>query len=443
MKTRLVQYQRNLKNSPKLYKVAEQVYESHNTGDSFWGVEAYVLAPVLCSYVAWVISEASNTGKKRLYFMARDGYLMYKTALIMCRMRKTDIECRYVCCSRYSLRSAEYMLIGDKLADYICLQGIDISFGRMMERAGLTRKQGTEVAKSLGKLQSYDEPMGYQEIRQLKDKLVQCELFMNFVRNYSCECYPEICQYLQKEGFADEIPYAVVDSGWTGSMQKSLGNILKSMGINRKLEGYYFGMYQIPQGADQEDYHTWFFSAHGDLKRKVYFNNNLFECIYSAPHGMTIGYKNGEPVFYEEHSRNQEKINAFEIIVLDYINKLMADEISLVELGSQKDVLAENLCLFMGRPTADEAEYFGSYLFCDDVVGGEDIPVARELSRKEIRDNFLLKKIMSRLSGAGTDIKESAWLEGSIALYGENKRMALLQCRLFQYIRYIRMSFKA
>lgn len=418
------------------------MYESHDICDDYWNVEIYVLAPTLCCFVAWVINEALKTGKKRLYFMARDGYLMYKTALSMCRVLKADIDCRYIYCSRYSLRSAEYKLIGDRIVDYICLQGIDISFGRMMERAGLTRGQGVEVAKRLGKLQSYDEPMRYKEIEQLKGKLVQCELFMNFVKIYSCKCYPEVCRYLKKQGFCDDISYGIVDSGWTGSLQKSLENILKSMGIQRKPEGYYFGLYQLPEGVEIMNYNAYFFSPHGELKRKVYFNNNLFECIYSAPHGMTIGYKDAKPIFHENNSRNQEKINALENTLISYIDELLSENISLDELMDQKDVLAKCLCLFMGNPTKEEAEYFGSYLFCDDVVGGEDISVARKLSKKELRDNYLLKKIMSRLSGAGISIKESAWLEGSIALYGGNKKAALVQCRLFQYLRYIRMSFK-
>lgn len=443
MRTRLTQYQRNLKSSPKLYDAAERMLDKHSA-TLYENVEVYVLAPVLCSYVAWVIQEALRSRKKRLYFMARDGYLMYRTALSVCKALDIELECRYVYCSRYAFRSAEYRLIGDKkVADYICLQGIDISFARMMERAGLTRGQGVEVGKKIGILpQDYDVPMTYQTIEQLKDKLVRCELFMNFVRLHSSEQYPEVCGYLESVGFTEDIPYAIVDSGWIGSLQKSLETILKSMGVNRRLEGYYFGLYQIPQGMQTENYHAWYFSANGNLRRKAYFNNNLFECIYSAPHGMTISYKGTEPVFYENDNANQEKICRFEEILTEYTDKLLAERPSLEELSTAKDALAKSLALFMGKPTRDEAAHFGSYLFCDDVVGGEDISVARKLDAKELRDNFLWSRLRNRVSEFGVKIKESAWLEGSIALCGEHKRMARLQCRLFLYIRYIRMMMR-
>lgn len=443
MRTRLMQYQKNLRNCPKQYNAAEHLLEKQDP-DAAVSVEAYVLAPALCSYVAWVIQEAVRSGKKRLYFMARDGYLMYKTAQSICKTLGINLDCRYIYCSRYSLRSAEYRLIGDRrVVDYICLQGIDISFGRMMERAGLTRGQGVEVARSLGiNLQDYDLPMKYQTIEQLKGKLLHCELFLNFVRLYSCERYPEVCTYLEREGFTEDVPYAIVDSGWTGSLQKSLGIILKSMGVDRRLEGYYFGLYQIPKDMKTEDYHAWFFSANGNLRRKVYFNNNLFECIYSAPHGMTIAYKDATPVFYEHESANQIKIKQFETLLNQYIRELLSEQPGLEEMNAGKAALAKSLGLFMGTPTKEEAAYFGSYLFCDDVVGGEDIPVARKLNGEELRQNFLWSRLKSRLSGTGSNIKESAWLEGSIALYGDNQGTALLQCRLFLYIRYIRMNLR-
>ena len=60
----------------------------------------YVLSPALHGYILWVLREAAASGKKRLYFLARDGYLMYRTAVILCRELELPLECRYLCCSR-------------------------------------------------------------------------------------------------------------------------------------------------------------------------------------------------------------------------------------------------------------------------------------------------------------------------------------------------------
>ena len=49
-------------------------------GGGFAAVGACVLGPALSAFVRWVLAEAVRTGKKRLYFLARDGYFMYQTA---------------------------------------------------------------------------------------------------------------------------------------------------------------------------------------------------------------------------------------------------------------------------------------------------------------------------------------------------------------------------
>ena len=60
----------------------------------------YVLAPALGSFVEWVLYEAVKSGKKCLYFLARDGYFPWRAALIFCEEYRLPIECRYLCCSR-------------------------------------------------------------------------------------------------------------------------------------------------------------------------------------------------------------------------------------------------------------------------------------------------------------------------------------------------------
>ena len=83
-------------------------------------------------------------------------------------------------------------------------------------------------------------------------------------------------------------------------MQESLGHLLQSAGYSRPLEGYYFGLYSLPETADRKGYHGWYFEPASGTGRKTLFSNCLFECIFTAPHGMTEGYerkgKRWEPI---------------------------------------------------------------------------------------------------------------------------------------------------
>ena len=82
-------------------------------------VTNYVLAPALNGFVAWVLTESMKQGIKRLYFLARDGYFMYQTAKFYVEELGLPIECKYLYCSRYSIRVPNYHLDIEKALDYI------------------------------------------------------------------------------------------------------------------------------------------------------------------------------------------------------------------------------------------------------------------------------------------------------------------------------------
>lgn len=66
------------------------------------------LAPVLYAYIYWVLKEAKKRDIHTLYFLARDGYIMNKIARVICENEELDICCRYLYCSRMSLRMPTY-----------------------------------------------------------------------------------------------------------------------------------------------------------------------------------------------------------------------------------------------------------------------------------------------------------------------------------------------
>ena len=61
-----------------------------------------VTAPVMVSYVWWVLIEAQKRKIDTLYFLARDGYTLYEVAKLFCEKFGIDIDCKYLYCSRVS-----------------------------------------------------------------------------------------------------------------------------------------------------------------------------------------------------------------------------------------------------------------------------------------------------------------------------------------------------
>lgn len=408
----------------------------------------FVMAPIMCRFVLWVLQQAMASGKKRLYFLARDGYSMYQAACIFCEKWNLAIECRYLYCSRYALRSAEYCLLREDSVSYICLGGIDVTFEKMMHRAGLCTDEVQKVAEAICFKNAVNQPLSYDSIKMLALKLRKCSLFVDILVSHSREKYGSVCGYLKQEGLLEKGAYAIVDSGWMGSMQQSLRNLLKSEGYEAEVEGYYFGMYGYPDGVSKENYHAWYFKPEKEIHRKVFFSNSLFECIFSSPEGMTTGYTeaNGrfEPSFEKNRNPNRNQIERTTMLLKKYAEMITQNEWSyMMQTGSKAREMAESLFfLFMGKPTVQEAENFGNYIFCDDVIGEEKQTVAAHLSLAEIRENRFLNKGIRLLLRRGKSVRESAWLEGSIMLNGQACLKELKHCAFYKYLLYWRKSMK-
>ena len=448
-------YRKALGKEKALYRVSDKLRNIPDGTDGCKKSAAlYVMAPVLCMYVEWVLREACAAGIKRLYFLARDGYSMYETARIFCAEKGLPIECRYLYCSRYAWRRAEYHLLGEGSLSYICLGGIDVHFGKLMSRAGLDEEEGRKVAGLVGMAGTYEKPLTYGKLKEVRKLLAGCGPFLDAVAEKSRCAYPAVTGYLKQEGLLDGVPWALVDSGWTGSMQKSLQHLLDTMGYQGKTEGYYFGMYEYPEGVNPETYHSWYFGPWNGLVRKAYFSNSLFECIFSSPEGMTAGYeKRGGrycPVLEKSRNPNRERIEITTRYLKQYAEELwkssgkefLTDSLTGRVQDNKRKRLA--FCLlksFMGRPSREEAEEFGSYIFCDDVIGEGNQRAAAELTPEEIRGNWLVRRAVSCGKREGRRIRESAWLEGSMVRAGLG-REGLWHCMLCRYAVYLRKLWK-
>lgn len=445
-----------MKQNKRLSEASETLYDyvekSHKKADLYTEsrniVSCFVMAPVMYEYVKWVLQEAVKTKKQTLYFLARDGYSMYQVAKRICAKNSLHIKCRYLYCSRYALRSAQYLLMGDESLDYICLGGIDVTFDKLMYRAGLYPEEIDMIARICNYAKRRQVPLSRYELGKIKMQLRECSEFMELVERHAKEHYPAVCAYLRQEGLLESDSYAIVDSGWTGSMQKSIQQLIFSMGYRISMEGYYFGLYKYPKAMDPKRYHCYYFEPDKGIRRKAHFSNSLFECIYSAPDGMTLEYGRNNscyvPIFEKQENPNKKEIMVSTDRLCAYADIMLnrfPDDMETSE--KERGILAEKLFhKFMGHPTVDEAKLYGNYIFCDDVRGEEHQTVAAKLNYREIKENRLLHKGMNLLLKKETAVRESAWMEGSIVLAEKPGRRSLFACTAYKYILYMRQRMK-
>lgn len=403
----------------------------------------HVFAPVAVEFVTWVLTEAVKDKKKRLYFLARDGFLMYDAARRLSSEYGFDLEIRYLKVSRYSMRTACYDQMGSGCVDLICSDGIDVTFEKIMKRAALTDDESVQIAELFGFLGNEKTILSGGQIQKLKESLRLTPLFLEYVYAHSKERRESAVGYLRQEGLMEDIPCAIVDSGWIGTLQQSMEQL-----VNRPVDGYYFGLYEIPRYADVHRYKAFYFMPKANIRRKVFFSNCLFETVFSAPDGMAMGYSlcskmETEPYFKvlesETRNPNGRRILRNRDLLMKYI-KAFAKE----PLSDTRPELAEKLCaLFMGEPERFEAELFGSQLFCDDVLELNMQPVAAKFTCEDLRKQGICRRMLIKAGIFQKELKKSAWPEASIVLSGGPVKKYLLQERMYKYLIYLRKAFKA
>lgn len=358
-----------------------------------------------------------------------------------------SLDCRYLECSRYALRIPSFHLLGKESIHQICLGGIDITLRKVLRRGGLSDKEVERTARLLDKEQDLDRLLSYQEVLGLKKELLELPYFWQAVFGHSRHAYETTAGYFREMGLLENVPFAIADSGWTGSLQQTLNLLLQSMGRTGNVTGYYFGLYELPKGVNTGDYHGYYFTPWGKIRRKVYFSNSLFECVFSAPKPMTMGYEKAgghyRPVYENGPVQNRQALGMIEREVKRCAKKeakRLPPQIRKWDLESPGR-LAPKLGRFMGKPTREEALAFGKLKFTDDVLTGDGI-IAAPLTESEIRGNHLLRKILVMLGFRKGVVRESGWMEGSIRQWGRHADRCLRANRRYRYALYLKKAIR-
>lgn len=353
-----------------------------------------IAGPIITAYVSWLLNDAACHGVKRIYFLARDGYSLQKTAEILCRRNGLDIECRYLYCSRISLRVPSFHLIGDEGTDLLCIGGYHVTPDTVLDRLAFSDEEKAAIFDDLG-LTDHTDVMDSASLAQFKEQLRNSRVFCKTADMVSKKAYGPTMRYFRQEGLFDQSCVVIADSGWTGSMQRSLRQLLRSEGYTGKICGYYFGMFSEPSDDADGEYKTWYFDRKGRIADKVFFCNNLLECMLSAPHGMTLGFKSSDkgvsPVLAECSDMLVGYAHAHSAGIAEY-----AEQNSGIS-GEVTPSLRKHIHKVMVRPTEEMLKVYGGIGFCDDLNEKRMLPLADHSQVEGLKKYLLLPRICNKV----------------------------------------------
>jgi predicted HAD superfamily hydrolase len=199
-----------------------------------------VVSPFLVTFLSWVITSALNNDIKRLYFVSRDGQLLYKLAnKYFC---DHGIEFSYL----YGSRQAWYPFSIDcenlDQLDWLVGRGVSAAPRDILSRVNII-PEDYEV-----ELSSYGYP------KESWNKQLEERTFNEFLRFLKSEQFKVnlrkrietqkkyASDYFREQGLFSGVKWAIVDTGWTLRSQMSLNTLLVENMCPQEAMGFYMGV---------------------------------------------------------------------------------------------------------------------------------------------------------------------------------------------------------
>lgn len=389
---------------------------------SAWHIGCRYAGPILYSYAEWIVDQTVKKGIERLYFIARDGYLIKEIVDIILSVKNIDVETKYIYGSRMAWRIPSLTEEHYNLYQLILWSHIhriktlkELANVLHISLQGLYEYLPGVYAKDKG-----DIRISNQELEYIAEKLSENDSFKKYHLGQLADERKLVQQYLEQEVNVSDDRFAFVDVSGGGLTQGCLRELLKDR-YNKPIHTFFF---KIDRVNLVENSIT-------DTFMPGFLENNLtIEMICRAPHGQTKGYfrKDGRIVpDCEVHEREvllEYGFREYEEGILAFSRRMLeVSESCGRKIGSIRNVLLY-LKHIAQEPTEDVLEYFASMPSSESGRGGEVVEYAPRLSEYDIKEIFL-RRTNEPLEYfyKGTDLNYSCMRAS------ENEKMLIARCK--------------
>lgn len=368
---------------------------------AIWETATDVIGPFMFSYVLWILDKARREKLSTVYFVSRDGQILYKVALELEKLLKYNVNLKYIYGSRKAWHLPGFVKLDDCALSWILDSGF-CSAKDICERANIQIQDIKGCLDQLG-ISDFERNLSSHERHSLGHLLENSVEIESKIDAGAEKLRRNTVRYLRQVGFAGSSRVGVVDIGWRGMLQRSLCQMLEGakMYPEEGMATFYVALMNECQSFDKESRYAYFDKS----EFKEISNFHLFEIFSSADHGTCLGYEenagNGvAPVLKETRNTSmiewgidlqQEGITSF---VSSFISELSKE--GKPAIPEMKDAVMNILRTFSRKPSREEAEAYGSVEFCDDQeersvfrtaarISGSDAlryPFAHDTSRK-------------------------------------------------------------
>ncbi|WP_428820457.1 hypothetical protein [Microbulbifer sp. MCCC 1A16149] len=352
-------------------------YSPESNEHHIWNTSANVVAPVLTSYVYWILKRAREDEIEHLYFIARDGWVLHKIAVEIIKSQNIDIGISYLYGSRHSWHGPAQFCAGEVGFDWIFDNTSHLSLKTIFDRVNLKVLDYIDYFSGLVSENEIDRNLNNNERESVKQIFVSSPNLQRSVIQSSEESFLLAKDYLRQQGFSVEQRSGIVDIGWNGRLQKSLACILDYAGLRPKcgIRGYYFGLIRVPETLPNEKYSAFTYNYASSPSRSfLEAYTTMLEHFMMADHGSTIGYSKSANGLVTPVLRNQENTAAVKWGIyaqadsITQYARVFSKNVSIhdIQVAGLETIATGILKRFFKAPTYLEATIYGNALFFED-----------------------------------------------------------------------------
>ena len=244
-------------------------------------------SPIYYGFANWLFKLTRN--KDNLFFLARDGYTVKKVYDLLKDKRGAKIDTYYLYGSRKAFQLPSLLhKTKDETIDFLVSFTYDydvtVTVEDVLKSLHLDHEKYVDDLKIFG-FNAKDDLINENNYLQLKQFIKH---IYPDIEVYLKEQEGLVLDYLKQEGLDKYKKINVMDVGWSGSLQEGI-RIL----TGKDVMGYYFGT--VPTKKVDIMSNSLGF-AFDEAKPDKYFTTifyvpMMYEFVFSAPHGTTIGFK--------------------------------------------------------------------------------------------------------------------------------------------------------
>ncbi len=334
-------------------------------------VAAGVAAPTLVSIVLWTFRYAQNLGLNRLYYISRDGQVLYKIAKILVKKLSLDLEIRYLYGSRHSWVFPSITSDKGDFLRFIFQHGRDVDFQSirlMLDRIDIKPEEIEGHLHSIGiEPDQYEHNLSPEKRKEFHKYCLENKELRRLILIKSSKRRKILLDYLKQEDILKDNNFGLIDLGQNATLHNAISSVLHSVGKPTPRSLYLAAGKEHPEFGQPFA----FIRKNSDGKLGIQDVPRLvtgIEMFCSADHGTVKGYeidpKENKIIPVLKESSNEPVINWGFLTVKETILKFT--EILELDLINQNNIDFKSCIkpifeIFFQTPTKEEAKVWGNF----------------------------------------------------------------------------------